>query len=467
MASKSASESAADKTLSVIKRVAVDTSGCIGSLYDVPRNRVLEKLKGNFKEPIVLEDKKSRCTIETINRDQSLNLLKLIGLDEDLRLSLLLGMTSKNGLASVIDYPYPINEYTRVLHYSYIDREEKISDDAKKAQQCVKSSMPQIDATHIITGLTWGVTCIVVLQLPDDAKIVAKIDSALANVRLVLEQSNNVSDITENDRHLLEKINKTKVYSNVPKLMELTPLFQICQYVIELGQKSGTYHPLEYTLQPIGSLYSNTQKSWPSYYSLGKSDSSKLERYLIEISTHLKKVRHWLDFNDGKILVEHPKKSFNRIKNECHNLEKAHEDLIEHLKKLIFDIRSGKKNTSEIEKTLKHKDQTTLIENIRKLVRQIKDTEVKGLENNCSQQQNVDYCDEIKRQVSQINNGGLININQRSHLDRSTITKRTDKIYLHVWLQHYQDRKKTSSTFFFLVKVESASRHLSILLSTI
>jgi hypothetical protein len=257
MASKSASESVVDKTLSVIKRVAIDTSGCLGSLYDAHRNRIREKPEGIFKEPPVLLDKKSRCAIKTSNRHQSQNLLKLVGLDEDLRLSLLLGMTPKNGLASIIDYPYPLNEYTRVLHYSYIDREEKISDDAQKAQQCVKSSMPQIDATHIITGVAWGVTCIVVLQLPDDAKIVAEIDGALENVRLVLEQSNNVSDITENDRHLLEKINKTKVYSNVPKLMELTLLLQICQYVIELGQKSDMCRPLEYTLQPIGWLYTN------------------------------------------------------------------------------------------------------------------------------------------------------------------------------------------------------------------
>jgi hypothetical protein len=110
------------------------------------------------------------------------------------------------------------------------------------------------------------------------------------------------------------------------------------------------------------------------------------------------------------MLLEHLKESVNRTKNEYDNLEKAREDLIKQLKKLLFDIRSGKTSTSEIGKTLNHKDQTTLIENTRKLVRQIEDAKVTWLPNNCSKQQNDVYYDKIKDKVDQINNEQTLNL---------------------------------------------------------
>jgi hypothetical protein len=63
--------------------------------------------------------------------DTPLNLLQFIGIDDELRLNLLLKVTNRIGIASVLNYSHPINERTRMLYYSYINRQEQVIDIAE------------------------------------------------------------------------------------------------------------------------------------------------------------------------------------------------------------------------------------------------------------------------------------------------------------------------------------------------
>ena len=54
---------------------------------------------------------------ETVDSE---NLLLFIGVQVNSRLNILLGIVEKIRLTSIIDYPFLIDEYTRILHYTYI-----------------------------------------------------------------------------------------------------------------------------------------------------------------------------------------------------------------------------------------------------------------------------------------------------------------------------------------------------------
>lgn len=96
---------------------------------------------------------------------------------QELRLSVLLGLVSKYGIALIMNYHDQVDECTRFLCYSYVYQEGQVSDKIIKIRQINKSSQPSTTATHMITSVTYGIDAIVVLQLPSENNNRKQIDN--------------------------------------------------------------------------------------------------------------------------------------------------------------------------------------------------------------------------------------------------------------------------------------------------
>jgi GTP-binding protein EngB required for normal cell division len=371
----------------IIELRAIDSSGSLGSLYDRRRDCVLGRPSKTVEGQKFQLPGSIRCELIDINAEESENLLKRIGIEDDLRLNILLKSTSGIGLAQLVDHPRPPDKYTRFLYFFYVDREQRLPDDPAEARKCVKSSLRNIEATHIVTAVRLGIDVIVVLQLPCKDNTATKIDAALRKIQALLEKSNDVSSFIADNESILEKIIETKAYSNVSELTQMTSLHQICQYITETKKKSDIYRPLTYTLQPIEWLYPNANALHASYIPLEQSDIDKLEQHLIEILKQMKKLKYSLGSNASKLSPDHPREPLLKAQNEWQSLHQTYEKVIERLRKLVSDIHDGQNDASEIDDALKHEDQITLKENIRKLMKQVKDLETETRLINSSQQQ--------------------------------------------------------------------------------
>ncbi|CAF3720673.1 unnamed protein product [Rotaria sp. Silwood1] len=355
----------------MIKRRAINPAGNIGTFYDVYRDCVLERLNRIGEIKTVQLYGSVECEIIDGNRDKSQNLLKAIDIDEDLRLNILLKVAPRTGIAALIDHHHPIDKYTRFMRIFYRDRQQELSDDPTEIRKHCKSIIHDVNATHIITAVSFGIDVFIVLQLPSKENTAAKIDVALGKIETRLKDSKVDSAFTKDDENFVQNITSTKVYSNITELTEMTSLLEICQFIYGSKQKRDTYRPLEYTLQPMEWSHDDIDKPCPSYIPLDKHHSDKLEEHLIEISNYHKKMKYLLDSYTNRVVLDHFKDLLTEAKKEWQNVQEMYENGIKRLATLIFDIRNGKKKASEIDEALKHKDQTMFKENIRALWKKI------------------------------------------------------------------------------------------------
>jgi GTP-binding protein EngB required for normal cell division len=328
--------------ISTTQRRAIDSVGHLGSFYDIYQDTVLDGLTINDDSQEVDFNDPLRCKSIDDNMDKSQNLLKMIGIDDELRLNILLNPALRTRIAALVDHPRLTDKYTRFLYFFYIDREQRLPDDPTEVRKCVQSSLRDAKATHIITSVSWGIDVVVVLQLPPKDNTVNKIDTALKKIRDRFESSNTVSSLT-------------------PDYKDPKP--------------SNSYIPLK------------------------QSDSDKLEHHLIRISNKFKRLKHSLDGNLTKLLSDYLENQLHDAKTEWRSLQKEYECDIEILKDLVIDIRNDQKHASEIDQILKHQNQTTLEEKIKKLEQRVNDLEIKGQLISSLQQQHFIYCDVTKRQV--------------------------------------------------------------------
>ncbi len=71
------------------------------------------------------------CQIRKSDTYEKLNILQLIGIEDQLQMSILLNLTPKTGLASLMNYSHPTSEFTRILSFHYVSGEERLPDTMK------------------------------------------------------------------------------------------------------------------------------------------------------------------------------------------------------------------------------------------------------------------------------------------------------------------------------------------------
>jgi GTPase SAR1 family protein len=379
----------------LIKRTAIDSSGRLGSLYDACQDRILETLIENLDTPSDQFRQTAQCILEKGDNNQNRNLLELINIDEQLRLSILLNLTQKNGIAAVIDQLHIIDEYTRVLHYSYVYREERFPDELQGVREWVKTAVPTVNATHIITGVSWGVDIVIILQLPSDVNMITTIDETLEKYRAFLNDDSLDFRLTRNDLDAYRNIISTKVYSNIPDLTKTTTLHGIFHNITRFKTDVTQHQRLAYTLYPL----SNS-----TYVPLDSTMHSILEEYLYELSTSIKPIETYFNENMFNLLCGHLKERLTNTHKQWSDVKSDYISVIEEFAQLIIDIRSDQIQIFTLESRLKNEVLTILQNNVYDLTQNVTELSAKGHLIRDLGHQRIQYCNVVERRVHENDN---------------------------------------------------------------
>ncbi|CAF3673147.1 unnamed protein product [Rotaria sp. Silwood1] len=336
-----------------LNRTAIDPNGCIGTLYDGYRDILCEKLPLIEENKLTDVVKKPQCIIKKGKNNQNGNFLQIINIPEGLRLSILLRLAENNGISSIIDYPYPINDYTRFLLYSYVYEKEQISDKINKTQNMIKLVKSTAAATHIIAGISYGIDIVVVLQLPFENTIVKEIDNVLQRICTHLNNQQNTLILSSDDENTLEQITNTMVYSNIPYLIQLSTIHDVYLYIDDKKNQS-IHHPIMYTLQPIKWLFPDIDHPSVNFNCLSSELDTEIEQYLIYLSDTLKNLKYSLDFFNNRLVYNNIEGQIREKQHQWLTLFEKCEHIIVRLRKWIIDIRKNRTGASKNDQFFNH-----------------------------------------------------------------------------------------------------------------
>ncbi|CAM4938933.1 unnamed protein product [Rotaria socialis] len=364
-------------SLPSIERVAIDTSGGLGSLYNQYSDSIVPTSSRNsLGDTIQIEDP-VKCDLIDGRRKKSQNLLALIGMRENARLNTLLNFVPRNRLASIINHPYPMNEYTRLIYYSYTNR-KTLPKDAAAFRKLSQPKDRHTDATHIITSFSSGISVTLIIQLVPNDQIVAQVDAVLKKCVRILKGIHKAAPITSNDENLMQQNTSIIAYSNISDLTGVTSLGDVCQFINRRHENAEIFQPLMYYLNPIQPLdpeYAHT--NFPSI-PIESSCHRKIEEYLLKYLDILKRWKQSLDSKETRILSVGLEEPFYELQRRWLNLKNLYEHDVQLLKVLVNDIRSGRSDTSRVDEIISKKKMQTIYNNkVKSIVEDLRDLEHK------------------------------------------------------------------------------------------
>ena len=324
-----------------IQRFAIDCSGQLGSLYDGYRDRILGRLNVRDAQKFNRSINTGTCQVIEGTTTEKWDLFQILGVEKELQLSMLLDLTPKAGLTSLVDYCRPVGEFQRIIYFRYVDVEEDLSDATEYESSC-QSFWSQTDATHIVTGVTWGFYAIVILQLSSDEETRQKLDVILKKIPIILEGNNDDQAFETDDVDLLNTISDITIYSNDPELTRMTQLTDVCRHIRVLKSGSLTY-PLGYTLRSVALIeYSNVLLSLPS------DMQDAILKYVLHVSEKIKTIEILLNKICWEPFNNYRKQLFYDAYHQYSTCKKEYLKKIEQLTELLIDYRHGQTNITKI-----------------------------------------------------------------------------------------------------------------------
>ena len=277
--------------------------------------------------------------------DDSENLLLFIGVQVNSRLNILLGIVEKTRLTSIIDYPFPIDEYTRILHYTYIRNIRNRVRCRIFRRICRLDNGPD-NATHRIVRAAWGIEFIVLLQLPHERERAEEIDKILKKLNSILNTRGRQRDqlaLTENEKSILEQVTHTEVYSNNPGLTGMKTIAEIYQNIHLLQKKNRNCHrPITLTVEPVDPIHLPNNNN--------DTIKERIENHLLSLLKPINCIKGSLSRSAS--LSEYLKEQRDAVDRKWSELEKQYQTEIERWKALIIQSRNKEIQAPAIENML-------------------------------------------------------------------------------------------------------------------
>ena len=312
-----------------LRRIAIDPSGKLGSLYDAQRDRIVAHSLIDDKAQLDSQEIIIEGSLKYGNDEQPQNLFHQISLDTHLTLSILLKLTSNEHIASIIDYPYETDQHTRLLCYSQINRKQCLSDNNREAIDSILLPQDLYKATHIVTGIEYGLHMVIVLQLPTDPEKSKALDQIIHKLLSILSENSDTSEVSQDEKNLLKDIVHFKTYMNIPFNNEFTTVYDVCFYVKREARKC-TSHPIYYRLRPLTSLFRDIQNKTCEFTIIPYTVANRIEDYALLLLAKIKQFK------------------IQRRGFDENELRKK----LQELSDLIIKFRSGQDTTIEIEQLL-------------------------------------------------------------------------------------------------------------------
>ncbi|CAF1334549.1 unnamed protein product [Rotaria sordida] len=327
-----------------MERIAINQCGSTGSLYDGYTDNIRGQLRHNFKIHSNKIEKSMKCEFINQCMPKYQNLLKFVEIDQQLRLSLLLEMTSATGIASLINYSQMIDTRTRLLYFYQESRKETIKDYLWDIVKPVTSSECRKFATHIITEIIWGIHFLVIIQLPPDQE--QEIDVVLKKLQENISNNKYMAQINRQEKALLDRIVTTTIYSNIDSLTKLKKFEYIYQTIKGLQKNSELHQRLKYILTPISWFYGRYASHLPNIILSTSEEIETLEYYLLQQTSELKTLDFRVNHNLYDLLQGKYKMQFKKIQEKLSELQVLQINDLERLKHLVLNIRNGIKSQS-------------------------------------------------------------------------------------------------------------------------
>ena len=292
-----------------------------------------------------------------------------------LRISVLLKLASRSGIASIMDYSDQINEYTRFLYYSYVGQEERISNKITKKDKM--KDLANFNAiTHIVTGINYGIDIVVVLQLPAEDDISRKIDDVLESIRTFLSNDQSPLTLIEQKHDLLGQITSTVVYSNILSLRKMSTILDVCSY-IDSRKNDAENYPIIYTLQPITWMFPQHAGRGANFTSPDVTFCEKVEQYFLKCSSTFKRAKYSLDTELTSTVSGKLDKQTNEARRQVLNLKTNYTIWRKRFHELILEIRRNHTKTSSLNDLLIDMERKTssMIEKLTKLMKDLHEKE--------------------------------------------------------------------------------------------
>ena len=334
--------------VSIIYRKAIDELTTVGCLYDAITDSYVSNISLMKPPSSKTFYKSAHCELIRGDDPRCDDLLKMIGIDGELWISLILNMVHEIEPSSFVNPLFPIDKNTRFLHYYYSKEEKYIFKDRNSATRNISQFPVDVIATHIVTTIKLGIEALIVLQLSSDDqteldKLLVKINKSLINKNFHLKKA---------EAQLLNQIKLIKVFSNISDLRKMTKITEICKKIIELASLSFSYRPLECTFYPIKWFYPSYSSRKAKYVPLSSEHIDKIKQYLISLSMKRKHQAISVDPQIEKTLNEHLENEFNQVRQEMKEVEELYSSQIQQIRDLVIKMRSGKAQEQKMAETM-------------------------------------------------------------------------------------------------------------------
>ncbi|CAF1438780.1 unnamed protein product [Adineta ricciae] len=344
-----------------IERKAIDSFGILGSFYDARRDQIVKHHQINSRiQSSEFFSSSPFCTIEKGPIDEHVNLLRLIGIQNELRLNLLLDITKRVGIAAVLNYSRRIDEFTRFFYYSKITRQERgqLVEESENSQAT--------DATHLISTIDFGIDFIAVLQLPSEKKVSKNIDEILNKIRhILLTDHDNPLVLTNDEEHLLEKLVHITTYSNISSLMAISNLSDLLCCLARMKTMVNHCHPLTYYLQ--------SRASHITFPILSNELSEQIERYILQFRTPIKYLEASLNQHMPEYLYGHLQDRIYQARQHCLLLKDDYIQATKRIRQLLLTSNGTQLDIQQFDFGEKNVTLKTSIEQLMKEIANIED----------------------------------------------------------------------------------------------
>ena len=349
-------------SLHVIERYALNGKGSVGSLYNAPTDNLLPALPVN-KQLLLLKDvnKTPVCKLIKVDNSNRVNLLQLIGIEDDLRVSIALNMIPvTEGIPMLHTYELPADRTIRLIDYCHVDQEECLSDDIQIARKTLSDSLPNNNATHIITSVKWGIDFVILLELPENAHL-DEIDSVLEKLCDYFIKPNAAFLSTEDQ----QKINclKPTIFTQITNIHSFSSskdVIDIFQNIHQYISQNKNNILLSYTLHPVKCIFNNDPCDERIFLQGDQSIIKKIEQKILPLSSRLKTIKYL--FHDKVLpqLCQYFQTRIKKIDEKIAQVKHMYNRVQSHLARIIYEFRRGKSDLSFLDNELNGAEIKTL-----------------------------------------------------------------------------------------------------------
>ncbi|CAF3573794.1 unnamed protein product [Rotaria sp. Silwood1] len=269
------------------------------------------------------------------------------------------------------------------------------------------SSISSTAATHIITGIEWGIDLVVLLQLPVDHDKAVQIDTILNKLLSSLLHEESICPLTQDEESLLEHIVHTKVYTYVSGLNHVTKVRDVCHYIKENINNISDY-PITYILQPIKDFSRQHNEECRKFTLLSKELNENIEDYVLKLIVDREKLQNTILEDMPKFSSEYLKHQQNNIQIQWLNVNEKITNEIKRLSNFVIQIRSGEAENLFIKQIFNDNEQMIIKNSIDELKQNVKHLEEKEHFIRCLNQQNFQYLNVIEYNIDQSDNENSI-----------------------------------------------------------